>query len=349
MSLWISPGEPISKLAVRNKWTLGDEAMSLRHGVCAACIGYGLSAVFGCWGGDPCPTRTEQDITIVLTFDDGPLAADLAISRLGSPDDLLDPLQDILKVLDERQSRAVFFIEGPGRDDIDDRLEEAFADGIAAIHDAGHVLGYHGFTHDLLLWANPLSPPIIGYVGVTVNLERLVIFLDDALGRRNLSREAVFEPLFRQPFGGSGFSRTLGWLEAGRRGWTYRGFMIDSIDWLDNVEVDPSFAAALSVSSEDEYVEFVLDNLRSGVNRNPEQSVVDVLLHVNRFTARHLEAWIGEIETAVGEIGGAAVTFDVPDCYLRSSNLTVDRAILGKFSAVGQLFDPDRKILRRGR
>ena len=240
--------------------------------------------------------------------------------------------------LDRRQLRAVFFVEGPGSDDCSDYLEEVFAEGILAICRDGHTLGYHGFTHDFLLWADPLSPPILGYVGVTVNLERLVLFLDDVLEPRNLSREDIFEPLFRQPFGGSGLSRLLGWLEARRRGWTYRGFMVDGVDWLDNVEVDPNLAAAFSVRSEDEYVEFVLDNLRSGVNRNRDRSVVDVLFHVNQFTAQHLEEWIDEIQAAVEEIVGGGVTFDVPDCYLRSSDLTFDRAVFGEF--VPWLTDP---------
>jgi len=301
-------------------------------------VAWCLCALIGCSSGDPCPPETDQEITVVLTFDDGPLSADLSIPSSSDVDGLLLPLQDILGVLDRRQLRAVFFVEGPGRDDLDDRLDEIFAEGILAIDRDGHVLGYHGFTHDFLLWANPLSPPILGYVGVTVNLERLTRYLDDILMPRGLTHEDIFKPLFRQPFGGSGISRTLGWLEAARRGWTYRGFMIDSIDWLDNVEVDPSLAIVLQVSSENEYIEFVLDNLRSGVMRNRERSVIDVLLHVNQFTARHLEEWIDEIQVAVGEIIGVGVKFDVPDCYLHSSDLTVDRAVFGEF--LQRLSDP---------
>ena len=50
--------------------------------------------------------------------------------------------------------------------------------------------------------------------------------MDQALQPLGLSREEVFEPIFRQPFGGFGISAILARIEAAERGWTYRGFLI---------------------------------------------------------------------------------------------------------------------------
>ena len=293
-------------------------------GVTSACL---IAVAPGCGVRATCPGETAEQVTVVLTFDDGPLAADLLIDGADSTA-LLRPLASILETLERRGARGVFFIEGPGGDVDGVRVVDDFAEGLRVIHDGGHVLGYHAFRHDPALWSQTLGFPLLGRAQMQSDLDRLVAYLDTALGMIGTNRDDWFTPIFRQPFGGSGLSRTEAQIAAQQRGWIYRGFVIDSVDWTDNIEADPGLAMGLPFETETERIDFVRERIRSGIYRNWDRDVIDILLHVNTFTSDHLDIWIDEIETAYAQRVGATIVFDVPDCYVTTPDATVDRSIV---------------------
>jgi peptidoglycan/xylan/chitin deacetylase (PgdA/CDA1 family) len=288
-----------------------------------------FALVGGCGVGAPCPSNAADQVTVVLTFDDGPLAADQSLEN-ASPAavELLQPLRTILDTLDRRGARAVFYIEGPGSDDAGEALQSLFANGLEAIHERDHVLGYHAFNHDPAIWSQTLGPPLFGRVPMREDLDRLVAYVDAALAIVDADRDEWFSALYRQPFGGSGISRFEAQVVAQDLGWIYHGFVIDSVDWTDNLESDPGLVAGLPFDDETQRIAFVRRRIRSGIFRHWDREVIDVLLHVNTFTAANLDAWIDEIEAAYSQKAGAAIVFDVPECYLTTPDGTVDRTLV---------------------
>jgi peptidoglycan/xylan/chitin deacetylase (PgdA/CDA1 family) len=283
----------------------------------------------GCGADDTCRKAGDGVARIVLTFDDGPLPADvdLATTTL-SDEELLAPLSAILATLEARGLRGVFFVEGPGSAEAGAEMLNAFAQGLAMIHRSGHVLGYHGFAQDTRIWAPPLSLPVSTPLAMRRDLDELERYLDAALARVNLTRAEAFASLFRQPFGGLGSSAIQGFLESQRRGWTYRGYLIDSLDWTGNIEVDPALISGLPVATGADHSAYVRERLRAGAARHADRAVVDVLFHVNHFTAARLDAFLDTLAAAFAEQTAARVEFSVPDCYLQTSSLAVDRTFL---------------------
>jgi peptidoglycan/xylan/chitin deacetylase (PgdA/CDA1 family) len=288
-----------------------------------------LLITMGC-GTDPlCPIEEKRATVVVLTFDDGPVAADVA-DPAASPDPctLLNPLHAILDKLQERDLRAVFYVKGTGNEADADVLSGIFADGILSIHRAGHVLGYHAYHHEAALWVRPPVPVSVVREEMREDLDRLEGFVDGVLGPTGFSRETVFTPIFRQPFGGGGIARLPAMEAAHELGWTYHGFRIDSVDWTDNADTDPTLFAHLPIATESDRVEYVRYRLREGAERNRERAVVDVLFHVNAFTAAHLDEWIDELDSAFEHQTGLPRTFGVPDDYLLEDDPAVDLTII---------------------
>ncbi|GJM24318.1 MAG: hypothetical protein DHS20C16_07330 [Phycisphaerae bacterium] len=276
-----------------------------------------------------CSSDAPDQVTVVLTFDDGPLAADQPLTNAsGASDELLQPLRAILDTLERRGVRAMFFIEGPGYDGAGDAGRDLFATGLRAIHDREHVMGYHAFDHDPAIWSQTLGPPLFGRVPMRADLVQLVAYIDSALATVDDNQNEWFAPVFRQPFGGSGISRSEAQIVAQEFGWIYHGFVIDSVDWTDNLESDPAVADGLPIQDETERIDFVRRRIRSGIFRNWDREVIDVLLHVNTFTATNLDTWIDEIETAYSQKSGATIVFDVPECYLTTPDSEVDRTLI---------------------
>ncbi len=295
---------------------------------------YVLSAILasilcGCGAAANCDNETPEQVAVVLTFDDGPLAADQSLEGASANSvELLQPLGEILATLDRRQVRAAFFVEGSGNAEIGEQVEGIFGDGLRMIHEGNHVLGYHAFDHDPAIWSQTFGPPLYGRVPIREDLDRLVDYIDLALESVDAEREDWFTPIFRQPFGGSGISRSEAQTVVQERGWVYHGFMIDSVDWTDNTESDPALADGLPFETEAERVEFVRRRIRSGIFRNWDREVIDVLLHVNAFTAANLDNWIDEIETAYSQKANATILFDVPECYITTPDARVDRTLI---------------------
>ena len=68
--------------------------------------------------------------------------------------------------------------------------------------------------------------------------------------------------------------------------------------------------------------------IRSGIFRNWDREVIDILFHVNAFTAANLDAWIDEIETAYSQKVDATIELEVPECYLTTPDAQVDRTLV---------------------
>jgi peptidoglycan/xylan/chitin deacetylase (PgdA/CDA1 family) len=286
----------------------------------------GLMTLLLCAGGcplaDPCGERCGEGITVVLTFDDGPLRADVSQpEHVSDTRTLLEPLHRFLALLERRGSRAVFFVKGPGRQGAADVLKDVYAEGLLAIHRSGHVLGYHAFRHDPAIWVEPLAPPCMARAAMREDLDRLQSLLDEALATAGSTQQDLFSPIFRQPFGGAGVDQQDALRVAAQRGWTYHGFDIDSSDWIANADTDPRVLERLG-DGETGQVSFVLDRLGERARRTRERAVVDVLFHVNDLTAAHLDDWMDELNKAFGSAGRGPVRFVVPDCYLRFSEAT---------------------------
>src|SRR5690606_7689497 len=124
------------------------------------------------------------------------------------------------------------------------------------------------------------------------DLDRLEAFLDAALTPIGLDRAAVFTPIFRQPYGGAALNQTPGRIAAAERGWTYRGYAIDSLDWLRHADADPALAEALGVANPEVHAALIQDRLAAAAERFRHAGSVDVLLHVNHLTAGHLDDWM---------------------------------------------------------
>lgn len=283
----------------------------------------------GCPADDPCASALPAPLTIVLTFDDGPLAADVDLAAATTdPEHLLDPLRRILAALAAHQIPAVFFVEGPGNPVAAAEYRSVYADGMLEIHRAGHLLGYHAFRQDPAIWVQPLTPPPLARLAMSADLDQLELYLGVLLAERGESAAELLTPLFRQPYGGLGISRSAAFAVATARGWTYRGFLIDSTDWTDHPDLPPAIAARLAVGDPADRIAFVRSRLRSGVYRHRQRAVVDVLLHMNGFTADHLHLWIDELSAAAAALGRGPAWFAVPPCYRERSDPTVDLDVL---------------------
>jgi len=265
----------------------------------------------------PCDNPSTDGVTVVLSFDDGPLPADLnEAEKLTGKESLLDPLGEILEVLQRRGIQAVFYVEGPGSDQAAKVLADAFAHGVYQIYQSGHVLAYHCFSHDVDIWADPELPQDLAEKRMNEDLDRLDAFLDDVLARLDLLRTDVFADLFRQPYIGAGLRCPAGWEVAAERGLTYRAARIDSLDWVVNSDATAVISFDLSGATEQDLTHLVLNRLRAGVAINADRTLVDVMLHVNNFTAAHLDEWIDQLTADYERFTDGPVRFAVPQCYI---------------------------------
>jgi len=274
----------------------------------------------------PCPTCTLLPVHVVVTIDDGPLLADLPAPTDSDANTELKPLRDILAALKNRAATAVFFIT-PRTEQAASDYKATLAQGLSDIHFGGHVLGYHAFVHDPGIWINPLLPAPFAELMMNRDLDRLGQWLDEVLPPLGASRTDWFQPVFRQPYGGAGFFVYEGVAVAAARSLTYRGYWIDSGDWVNNADADPAIRQKLNVTTENEQDSFVRAQLHSGVLANQGRDLVDVLLHVNELTAAHVGDWLDQIAADYVSLGSGPVQFDVPDRYLQTTDPFVDPGV----------------------
>jgi peptidoglycan/xylan/chitin deacetylase (PgdA/CDA1 family) len=272
------------------------------------------------WPGPP-----AGQTTVALTFDDGPLAADvLPEDRSAAGEALLDPLLQILDVLERRGLKAVFYVVAPG----DDRLTTTWTEGLLAIHEAGGTLGYHAFDHDALFWFDPLLNRPAARAQMLADYEQLQAFADQTLAPLGMAQEELFSPVFRMPYG-DGLN---GWLDgpviARQLGWTCHGYAIDSMDWTVNSDVPRSIADRLLAPTGGDPVALVNERLRRGARAVAGHENVDVMMHVNSLTATHLDEWIDTLTAAFQAEGVESVDFRVSPEYLAESEPAADLSAL---------------------
>lgn len=278
-----------------------------------------------------CTPPDPSQLHLVLTFDDGPFPADRRFTADDTPDTILASLDEILTVLERRQARAVFYIAvhvaEPADDDIVIKRADVFARGIQSIHDSGHVLGYHAFDHAGQIWANPIPLRALSIARMVADLAKLQAYIDFAIAPTGLSRDELFAPIFRQPFGGDGLCASAGHSAALQMGWTIHGCHVDSGDWTKNLNSDPAVLRRLHVATPDDELKFVRAQLRNGLDAADQRDLLDVQFHVNSFTAAHLDEWIDTLQQEIANQSGAQPILDVPDCYLTHSDPYLDPAI----------------------
>jgi peptidoglycan/xylan/chitin deacetylase (PgdA/CDA1 family) len=276
------------------------------------------------------PAAAPRKTTIVLTFDDAPLRADVADPVVADRAVLLESLDAILATLAAHQIQAVFYIKGPGNAAAGEALRDVYMTGVAAMAAGGQILGYHAYNHAAAYWADALPDPAVPGE-MQADLNELVSYLDaltpgvDALLAVVPARApgaALYTPVFRQPFGGLGAGRSAGMRVAAEHGWAYHGFAIDSFDWVVNADVAPLLRDVPDHPfSESQLVQLVRGQLAEQARRQraaagAADATFDVLLHVNGLTAAHLDDWIDEFQRTLGA-DGDIVEFTTPAEYLR--------------------------------
>ncbi len=291
----------------------------------------GLFACCGC--NAPIPNDVPSGkIAVVLTFDDGPIGEEVSASDILKNDSenkevFLKPLNRILDTLANHNAQAVFYILGPGNTAPTDELKRLYAKGIESIHQRGHILGYHAYSHDFMIWTSLLNIPPIGKTEMFADLLRLKNFIDDVMNIIGAKQSDYFTKIFRQPYGGMG----KGWIEGENvsfwLGWTYHGFDIDSGDWI-GTNVHTKFNRNLNgFADERKHTNYVIERIRKGASKWSKAKVVDILFHVNSFTSNHLDEWMGEIKSSFELASGRDVLFVVPDSYLRISDPVTDESV----------------------
>ena len=306
---------------VSNMWVFSWLMMWLA----TTCVG----PLAGCGFQLPCPQAIGKPVSVVLTFDDGPLPADVpADVRAAAGDTLLDPLWQILQVLNRRGVRAVFYIAAPGNEPDARALSSVWAQGVAGIHSAGHVPGYHAFRHDPAVWADPSRCPVQAMEAMRVDLDQLEDYASLALAPLGLARTDVFQPVFRQPYGGVVFDSYEACRVANERGWRCHAYVIDSLDWLVNVDTSADLRESVLSCAQADTIAIVAEQLQRRAAETDCESIVDILMHVNHQTADHLDEWIDTLTTAFAEQGRTAI-FEVPAAYLDADMPSFDVSLLG--------------------
>ena len=239
------------------------------------------------------------DAEWILTFDDGPLPADVVRAEGLSEDELLGPLRAILKALKEHPDGpmpAVFYLRGPAYPWNTPPPKSLFERGIAEILGAGHRLGIHCFKHDPTLWWG------WAFRGAEIKEDL------------RLCRE-YFEPMsgpltvFRPPYGQGGIP-AFDWAREHRI--QYHRWDVDTKDWRHHPDAlfgrwenDPGAHLIHILNSLPSEMWF--HTMFSGAN--------DILLHVSIRTARFLPQIIDGISKATRNLGRQP-KYVVPDEYM---------------------------------
>jgi peptidoglycan/xylan/chitin deacetylase (PgdA/CDA1 family) len=266
----------------------------------------------------------NEPARIVITFDDGPLPADVADPEIvPERETLLVPLEKILDTLNAHDAQAVFYIKGPGTAKAGEILADIFFDGLNEIHSAGHIMGYHAYQHEPSIWGLPLQDSFLRQRKMRKDLQSLASYVETVT-----KGEIKLAEVFRQPYGGDRVCRIDGWTVATSMGLTYHGYDIDSFDWTENTDVNKEIIRDLPVITEEDHMNFIRKKFHEQAIRHADDAVVDVLFHVNHFTADHLGELIDLLREEFEHSTGRSVLFKVPKSYLKYSEPYIDTLIL---------------------
>jgi peptidoglycan/xylan/chitin deacetylase (PgdA/CDA1 family) len=277
---------------------------------------------------DP-PQNDGPNLTIVLTFDDGPLPADVAdFQQAADRSSLLVPLNQILSVLEQKGATGVFYLKGPGTPEAGEAVKDLFTEAIDSLHQANQVMGYHAFNHNKTLWGRSTLFSDQKTEDMKNDLRQLKAYINQAAAPLGWAAGDVLTPVFRQPYGGRIFGWTDGWKAAAQLGLTYHGYDIDSFDWTQNIDAGPDIQSHFPAHTEVDHVAFVKEQIRKRADKFANAASVDILLHVNSFTATHLAEWIDELQTDFERVSGKTIIFAVPETYLIEPQTREDMAAL---------------------
>jgi hypothetical protein len=95
-----------------------------------------------------------------------------------------------------------------------------------------------------------------------------------------------------------------------------------------NADASEAITRKLPVGTEDEHMEFMREIFHEQASRHADEAVVDILFHVNSFTAEHLGEFLDWLKTDIEESTGRDVSFTVPESYLEDSDMYLDTMIL---------------------
>ncbi|MBI4716565.1 MAG: polysaccharide deacetylase family protein [Planctomycetes bacterium] len=240
----------------------------------------------------------------IITFDDGPLPADITTLDNHPGEQSLDALRRILETLRTHPRGpipAVFYLRGPAypwpqRPPLSDTL---FETGVRMMLDAGHYVGVHAHRHDPDLWWNWISRGS----DIEKDLDTCVDYFAPKVGK----------PLtvFRPPYGQGGLPAML-W--AKRNHIRYHWTDLDPQDYLHHPDAQP---APIFVNDAQGHLEYMLAALPiKMLDDLLVSSPRDVLFHVSVRTADHLRQVLDKI-CEVSLAFGKQPVFTVPDVYMQ--------------------------------
>ena len=239
----------------------------------------------------------------ILTFDDGPLAADVVDAAGLSDEQLLGPLTRILEVLETHPDgpiKGVFFLRGPAHPWPAPPPDSAFKTGVDRIMEHGHYVGLHAYRHDPDLWWNWL----IRASEVKEDLDCCRAYFEPMVGRGIT--------VFRPPYGQGG-PPAFEW--AREHSVKYQLMDVDPEDWKHHPDAfnrqwqnDPQ--AHLNHMLQMLLLRMWFHTLWPGPN--------DVLFHVNERTAEFLPRLIDRIGEVTRQLGHEP-EYVVPAEYVRIS------------------------------
>lgn len=239
------------------------------------------------------------DAEWILTFDDGPLPSDVVSTEGLSEDELLAPLEAILKALNEHEDGpipAVFYLRGPAYPWTTPPPKSVFERGIEFILNDGHRVALHCFRHDPNLWWGWLTRS----AKIKEDLDRGLEYFEPITGKLTA---------FRPPYGQGGIP-AFDW--AREHNIRHHLMDVDTKDWRHHPDAlfrrwvdDPGghlFHILNSLPSE-----MWFHTLWPGAN--------DVLLHVSVRTAGFLPQIIDRISKSTRDLFHEP-KYVVPDEYM---------------------------------
>jgi peptidoglycan/xylan/chitin deacetylase (PgdA/CDA1 family) len=236
----------------------------------------------------------------ILTFDDGPLPADITDLSAHPDGQALAPLKRIIEILGSHSDGpipAVFFLRGPAFPWKPEPPRELFEQGVRMILDAGHFVGLHCHRHDPRLW---WSWALRGS-DIRRDLDRCVEYFTPMVG--------AAMTCFRPPYGqGGGAARR--WADTNRI--RYHLMDVDTQDWLHHPDnrILPLFRRNPS-----RHLAHMMRIIPLNMYYHMGPAANDVLLHVSFRTADHLTHII-ECIVKTSESHGRRARFVVPPEYL---------------------------------
>ncbi len=239
----------------------------------------------------------------ILTFDDGPLAADMVDATGLSDAELLTPLDQILETLathPEGPIKAVFFVRGPAYPWPTPPPDSAFQKGIDRILDEGHFIGLHAYRHDPELWWNWLTRA----PEITEDLDRCRAYFEPMVG--------ADITVFRPPYGQGGIP-AFDWAQENNV--KYHLMDVDTEDWKHH----PDGLNLLWENDPVGHLDYMLHFLPSKMwFHTLSPGANDILFHVSERTAGFLDRLIERVSEATRLLGHEP-KYVVPSEYVRIS------------------------------